>query len=323
MRRRVYIGMDIGGRNIRAALCDESGEILARHSTKTDRQAASAEANVQLIAAEMETILKQSGFSREDVACAAIGVPGMTDTEQGVIKMAPNVPHWYDLPLRDRLQTYMPVPIFLDNDVNMGAVGEYWKGAARNCSSFFFLALGTGIGGGVFVNGKLYRGARYSAAEVGYMALEPSQKGLRVGDLGWLESIASGWGIEQSGRKAAIERPEGAIARLAGGAEQVTSRHVFQAARENDPRAIEILERATDYLALAIVNITAVLDPEMIVMGGGVAQQGTIILDPIREKSQGYGIDIPPIRPGELAEDSQIYGALYAALEYQEDYETA
>lgn len=316
MKRPVYIGMDIGGRNIRAALCNGSGELLARHSAKTDRQAASAERNVELIAAEMEAVLREGGSSLEDIACAAIGVPGMTDTEHGIVKMAPNVPHWNDLPLRDLLRSYLPIPILLDNDVNMGAVGEYWKGAARGCSSFFFLALGTGIGGGIFVNGQLYRGVRYSAAEVGYMALEPSQKGLRVGELGWLESIASGWGIEQSGREAARQNPDGKISLLAGGAEEVTSRHVFRAARENDPQALRIVEKATDYLALAVVNITALLDPEIIVMGGGVAQQGRIILDPIREKSQGFGIEIPPIRPGELAEDSQIYGALYMALNF-------
>lgn len=311
---RSVIGMDIGGHNVRSALCDEEGNILLRRSALIDRQASSAESNVRIADDELHAILEEASLKASDLACVAVGVPGLTDVEKGIVVSAPNLPFWHDLPLRERLEARISASVVLDNDVNMAALGEYWKGAARDCTSFFFLALGTGIGGGVFLDGRLYRGPRYAAGEVGYLVLHPRQKERRMGDLGWVESVASGLAIQERGKEAARRHPGSPLARLAEKNEAIAASHVFDAAEEGDAEARKILEEVTDCLALTVVNVTAILDPEMIVFGGGVSSQGPRLLGPIRDKAQGYGLEIPRLLQSALREDAQLWGAVYTAL---------
>lgn len=309
---RHVIAIDVGGHTIRTALCDASGSILEKRQAPTHRHATSAEENVSAIAREITAVLQAHQLSARQVDCIAIGVPGLTDTERGLVVTAPNIPGWQDLPLKERLQQQFPTRLVLENDVNLAAVGEYWKGSAQHCSHFFFMALGTGIGGGVFINGALYRGARYGAGEVGYLVLHPHQRERRLGDLGWIESIASGVAIEERGRQAAARRPDSLLARLAR--PKVSAGIVFEAAERGDPEALKVCQEVTDYLALAVVNITALLDPELIVFGGGVSSQGERLLAPVRSKAEGFGLVIPPIRQSKLQDEAQLYGAIFTAL---------
>lgn len=307
------IGIDIGGHTIRTALCDREGTILAKRQAATNREATRAEENVFILTSEMRAVLKETGISPSRLSAIAVGVPGLTDSDRGLVVTAPNIPGWCNLPLGEILQTHFSAPLLLDNDANMAALGEYWKGAARGCSHFFFLALGTGIGGGVFVDGRLYRGAHYGAGEVGYLVLHPEQRERRSGDLGWIESIASGLAIEQRGREAAGSNPGSLLNKLSG-SDPVSTALVFEAAHRGDPAAVEICDEVTTYLALAVVNITAVLDPELIIFGGRVSYQGERLLGPVKQKAEGFGLPIPPIRQSLLQDEAQLYGAIFTAL---------
>lgn len=310
---KLIAALDIGGHNIRCLLADDKGEICARGSTETVRDAADAEANLNAVAGLIRRLLGELS-SEADLACISLGVPGVVDPASGVVVMVPNVPHWDNLALRDRLGAVLPVPIAIDNDVNLAAQGEYWRGAAVGRENFFFLALGTGIGGGIFIGGRPYHGTRFSAGEIGYLALEPFQEDRRMGDLGWFESVASGLALDRQGAAAAAAHPESLLNSLAGGPDAVVSSHVFDAAAEGDPAAVEVLDWALEYISLAVVNITALLDPEIIVFGGGMSRQEARILEPIRKRARRYGLPIPPLVTSRLGEDAQLFGALHAGL---------
>lgn len=306
--------VDVGGHNIRTVLAEGDGTILAREERTIDRDAKDAGTNVRRIVDAINDLLSSRGLDPADLGRIAIGVPSPVDTETGTLVIAPNVPHWINLPLRAMLQEHFPAEILLDNDVNMAALGEYWKGAGADCRNFFFIALGTGIGGGVFVNGQLYRGRNCGAGEIGYLVLQPNQRHRRVGDQGWFESVASGLAIDTAGSQAARSNPSSPLLKLAGSAEAVKSAHVFDAAREGDPESIAILDEAFEYIAMAVVNVTALLDPDVIIVGGGMSGQGERVLQPLREKSQDYGLPIPPLRLSQLGQDAQLLGALYTAV---------
>ncbi len=306
--------LDIGGHNIRCLLADPKGEVRARGSTETVRDAADAEANLNATTGLVRRLLADLSATDTDLVCLSLGVPGVVNPASGVVVMVPNVPHWDNLALRDRLRERFPVPVEIENDVNLAAQGEYWKGTAVGKENFFFLALGTGIGGGIFIGGRPYHGSRFSAGEIGYLALEPFQDHRRLGDLGWFESVASGLALDQDGVRAATAHPESLLNTLAGGPDAVTSAHVFEAAAEGDAAATEILDWALEYISLAVVNITALLDPDLIIFGGGMSRQGARLLEPVRERALRYGLPIPPLQPSRLGEDAQLFGALHSGL---------
>lgn len=309
-----YIAADVGGHNIRTLLSDENGQILSLRNVRTNREAGSAHENVELLKRTMADLLDESGTDLKDLSSLAVGVPGPIEFESGKVVIAPNVPHWENLPLRTMIEEVFPVPIALDNDVNMAALGEFWNGVARSCPNFFFLALGTGVGGGVFINGQLHRGQRCSAGEIGYMVLHPFQRDRRQGDLGWLESVASGLSLDQAGQKLASRNSASLLNQLVESSELVSSRHVFEAADRGDQECQKILEEVFEYLGIAIFNVVAMLDPDLIVIGGGIGEQGERILTPLRERASGYGLPIPPLRLSELKAEAQLYGAIYSAI---------
>ncbi len=309
---KVNAAVDVGGHNIRCWIADESGTVLSKHTEATAREAASAEENLATVT-QIVTSLGQS-IPGSELRCVSLGIPGVVDTDTGVVVLVPNVPHWSGLNIREILQDRFNTPVLLDNDVNLAAQGEYWKGAAEGCRNFLFIALGTGIGGGVFVDGKPYHGTHFSAGEIGYLALAPGQPDRRIGDLGWFESVASGMAVDIAGTRSAEVQPDSRLGRLAAEGTEIKSIQVFEAAREGDAEALRIVDDVSEYIALAVVNATALLDPEIIVFGGGMGKQGDFLLDRVRTEAERYGLPVPPLRVSQLGEQSQLYGALHAAL---------
>lgn len=308
------LAVDVGGHNIRALLCRETGEVLGRKSVSTDRQASSAETNVLRVVGVARSLLEETSAKPEEIAGIGIGVPGPVNQQTGVVSIAPGVPFWSDLPLRAMFEQHFPFPVYLDNDVNLAAVGEFWKGAARGCSDFVFIAMGTGIGSGVFVGGRLHRGKRYTAGEIGYMVIAANQRQRRIGEFGWLESVAGGLALDLAGRKAARENPQSALNRLAASPTEINSAHLFEAAFTGDRVAKAVLDEALEYLGLAVFNITAVLDPDLIILGGGVSAQGPRLLGAIAKATEGYGLPMPKLQLSELGDQAQILGAAFFAL---------
>ena len=308
---KYIVGVDVGGHNIRTVVSTREGEILSRRSAKIDRDADNAATNVEILAGEITSIIKDFGISEAELFGVGIGVPSPVDPKKGTLLICPNIPCWTGLNLGESLQRQISVPIRIENDVNIATLGEYWKGSARGCRNFFFIGLGTGIGGGAFINGKVHSGSNFCAAEIGYLVLAPNQRERRVGDLGWFESVASGLALDQEGRRAAHMNSAGKLAEMADNPDKVNSLTVFEAAAQGDDDAAAILEQAYEYYALAVVNITALLDPDAIIFGGGMATQGEVLLAPVRKRAAAYGLPVPDLRCAELGEEAQIYGALY------------
>jgi len=308
---KLIVGVDVGGHNIRTVISDLEGTILVRRSTKIDRNATDSATNVRLLAEEILDSLEGYGATEKDLAGIGVGVPSPVDPEEGKLLICPNIPYWTGLKLGKALKKYFSVPVEIENDVNIATLGEYWKGSARGCRNFFFVGLGTGIGGGAFINGQLHSGTNFCAAEIGYLVLAPNQGGRRVGDLGWFESVASGLALDQEARRAAFMNSTGSLAAIAGAPAEASTLTVFEAASKGDSDASAILEQAFEYYALAVVNITAILDPDAVIFGGGIATQGEALLEPVRGKAATYGLPVPDLRCAQLGEEAQIYGALY------------
>ncbi len=312
---KVIAAVDIGGHNLRGLLADLEGNELNRASAPTRRDADTATENVEAVAQLVHRMLEAAGRRTEDLACVSVGVPGVVDALAGKVVLVPNVPHWDGLRLGELLQHRLgQVPVRMDNDVNLAALGEYWRGSGRGCASLFFMAIGTGIGGGLVIDGRTWAGAHFSAAEIGYFVLAPRQRERRFGDFGWFESVASGYALDRAGRALAERSPTTLLRTMAGDPSRVKAHHVFDAAAAGDAESQALLDEVFEYLALAIVNITALVDPEVIVIGGGMSSQGERLLGPLRERSAGYGLNIPPLRISALGEDAQLYGALNAGL---------
>lgn len=307
--------IDIGGHNLRGVLADLSGRELVRAAAETNRAAADADENVDVVAGLIRRMMSESGSSLDQLACISLGVPGVVDNRAGRVLLVPNVPHWDGLQLGLALQSRLgPIPVLMDNDVNLAALGEYWRGSGQGCRSLFFMAIGTGIGGGIVIDGKTYTGSRFAAAEIGYFVLSPNQRDRRFGDFGWFESVASGFALDRAGTRLARESGTTLLRTMADESGQVKSKQVFEAAERGDEGARTLLDEAFEYLAMAVVNITALLDPEVVIVGGGMSSQGDRLLAPVRERCQGYGLEVPPLRISSLGEEAQLAGALHAAI---------
>lgn len=314
MSRKFVAAVDVGGHHMRCWIADEQGEVLSRRRCETIRDAETADVNLDRIVELIRQSAGAAGLALDDLCCTALGVPGVVDPYLGRIHLVPNIPHWDGLPLVELLRARVPGAVRVDNDVNLAARGEHWRGAARGEEHFVFLALGTGIGGGVFVNGRPYYGKRFSAGEVGYMVLAPNRPEARIGDMGWFESVAGGRALDLRAQEIAEREPDGWLARHAVG-RPPRAADLFAAYAAGYEAARSALEEVFEYLAQAVVNIASLLDPGLIVFGGGIAAQGSRLLDPVAERASRYGLPIPPLKVSELGAEAQLQGGLHAALE--------
>ena len=253
------------------------------------------------------------------VRAIAIGVPSPVDPRTGLVAFANLLPGWRDVDLRRSLQKEFRLPVVLENDANMAAIGEHWRGVACEVPNFVFVAIGTGIGAGVFTDGRLYRGRTGAAGEIYKLNIEWPRWREDFGETGYLESYVSGLGISTSGRKALFEsRPPG----LAGNgnnpqglAQDRDARFVFDAMREGDRNALEVVKKAFTLMGVAAADLVAVVDPDLIVFGGGVSKGAPdLLLDTVREIVTAIHPDPPRIELSALEDKAQTHGAIYSAL---------
>lgn len=308
---RTAVGLDVGGTKAAGLLVTENGEILARHVAETPAE--DVEATMDTLYDVIATLRKES-----DPLAVGIGGAGMVDFDAGVMRFAPNLA-WRELPIRDMIAEHTGLPCILDNDANTACWGEYRFGAARAYRYVLLLTVGTGIGGGIVADGVLYRGAHGFAAEIGHVVMDPEGPLCGCGNRGCFEQIASGRAIDRLGREAVAAHPDGPIATLAGG-DEVEGRHVTEAARQGDAVARRIIEEVGGRLGLGIAGFVNVLDPEVVVVGGGVADIGPLLLDPAREAYRDAVLAPDhrpevPIVPAALGNDAGAIGAATIALE--------
>lgn len=298
MRGGYIAGVDLGATNVRVVIADQDGNIEARRQFATPGDPPSdAIARIRRAIDE----LARGVWVGASVDAIGIALPGMVDPDAGLVASVANIPGWDDVPLASLLAGESSAPVAMENDANAAAIGEGWLGAARELRHYVFLALGTGIGGGVVVDGRLHRGARFLGGEVAFFSMTREQ--VRAG--GWNQNLES-----LVGGRAIAARAEELLGPRAKASD------LFDAARGGDPAAAAWLQATHEYLAMAITDIIVLLDPQVVVLGGGVvAAQGALLIDPVRDLVHRNTPWKTPVVISQLGEDAQILGAVKLAID--------
>ncbi len=278
------IGIDLGGTNIVAGLVDAQGHICRKASAKTNAPRA-----VEAVAADMAqlvcTLLREHGVRREDILSVGVGVPGTANRHNGHVEDANNL-GWEDAAFLPVLSAQLDMPVFFENDANAAALGEYHF-AEYHADSFLMLTIGTGIGGAILLDGKLYTGVNGAAAEFGHMTIDHDGVACNCGRRGCFEALASASALIEQAKAAMSAAPNSLLWELCGAdTAHPEAKTVFDAAQAGDETALSVLDRYTDYLAEGISNLINIFQPTVLCIGGGVSRAGEALLQPVREKTQ-------------------------------------
>ena len=258
---KLIFAADLGGTHLRAATVDQNGRIHSRFKQNTP-QVADASAIIDAIVSAVREFQKAGKIS-----AVSLVVPGTVKVEEGAVVKAPNLPCLDGFPLAAALTEQLGLPAILENDANAAAVGEMWQGAAVGCKTIICVTLGTGVGGGIILDGKLWRGVDGSAAEIGHMCVDPfGGVACTCGSRGCLEVFASATAIVRMTREASPRYPDSVLQ----GVEDLTAEMIFEAGQQDDELALEIFRRMGVYLGIGLANLINILNPEIIVIGGGV-----------------------------------------------------
>jgi glucokinase len=305
---RYVVGADIGGTSLRLALADGEGSVLGRWSAST-ADTTDAATVVRRIREGVDALLKDASLPADALSAIAAGAPGVTDTDQGVVIATSYLMGWRDVPLRAMLEDEFGVPAAIDNDVNVAAIGEQRAGVAQGAKDFVFLAVGTGLGAGIVLNGELHRGSVWMAGEIGYMLVPgTSESPAGRGEPGALEAIVGGegiksqWKLRWSGDRTALAR-------------DASPTQIFDAAALGDPLAAEVLQLVGRTLAYAIFNISLILNSRLFILGGSIGVHpalGDVTRAMLHERR---GQVQPVVVASGLGRDAQLTGAIFLALQ--------
>jgi glucokinase len=311
------LALDIGGSRFRVALFDHEGrrlEVLERDTSRSGGR----DWMLNQLQNQSRELLKRADYP---VRACGISFGGPVDFERQQVRSL-HVPGWENFALASWIEETLKVPCRLDNDANAGALGEYRFGAGRGTRSIFYITLSTGIGGGLVLDGKAYHGRDSLAGEIGHIPVSDSGVACVCGGRGCLETFCSGTAIALRGREWVDRRPESAdrMLKLSGGqVENITARAVAEAAAAGDSMAIGIIEESAHWLARGLLMIVRVLNPDKIILGGGVARAGNVLLDPVRESMREFSSPTlsysTEVALAELENYSPLYGAASMALD--------
>ncbi len=301
------IGVDLGGTNIAVGLVNEKHEIVARLSTPTNAERPYDEI-VKDIALTVIKLIEDNNIPMEEIKYIGLGAPGILDNVNGTITDNSNI-HWENYPIKERLQKYIDKPVFLGNDANVATWAEYLNGCGKNTENFIMLTLGTGVGGGIIINGKLITGSHSIGAEIGHFIFKSGGNKCGCGNQGCIEAYCSATALIKMALKDLDEHTDSMIAK----AEKVSAKTVIESAKAGDTYGVQLFEEYTDNLAQVLASIINFLDPDVIALGGGVANAGEYLLKPVREKMLQY-VTFPKltqtkILKAEMGNDAGIIGA--------------
>ena len=295
----VVVGVDIGGTKTALLAWDLTTDAVLAEDVFPTPAEIGPEAMVDRLVAAIDTLLVGCGRERTHLRGIGVAVPGLVDAEAGVVLTAGNLDDWSRVPLRDLLETQLHIPVAIEHDANAAALGERWRGAARNLENFAFVALGTGIGVGIILGGQLYHGAHHAAGELGDLVVGREFLGQERGGQGNLAQLIGGKTLRRRAKQVT--------------GDDLSAAEVISEA-DNDAELAAMADEVDDYLAMAIIAIAALLDPEAIIVGGGTAEAGEDLLDPVRERVAREVPALPIIIASALGSEAQLYGAVFAAL---------
>lgn len=312
---KYYAGIDFGGMSAKAGLFDENGKLLAKDSVKTSKEDGYA-----VTVAKMAQLVRALGESKKvKVSAVGIGSPGIIDGKEGVVVNWFNY-GWSDKPLARDLSEKLGVPVSLTNDANAAALGEAKFGAGKNYEDSVFITLGTGVGSGIVLGGKVFEGSHGAGAEVGHMVVEVGGIPCPCGRRGCFEQYASASALIRDTKRAMFEHKNSLLWALTGGdPENVDGKTAFAAARENDAAAKQVVKNYIMYLGEGVLNLVNIFRPQAVVIGGGVSNEGEALLQPLRRYvSERLLVDcerVPlAINRAALGSDAGMYGACALVL---------
>jgi len=317
---RLYLGVDVGGTKILCALVEESGRVLQRHREATPR-GAKAGTVLKAIRRAMDEVLGEGDARPTDLTAIGIAVPGVVDPDAGRVVVTPNM-SLSGMDVARKMKSWFKVPVVVGNDVNLGTLGEHWIGAAREATSAFGIFVGTGIGGGFVQNGRLWRGYRESAAEVGHVIMQIDGPLCGCGNRGCLESLASRTAIERDIRKAVKDGHKSILTDLLeGDLRVIRSGYLRRALEKKDKVVMQVLRLAAERLGYACLSVRHMIDPEVIVLGGGVIEACGNFMVPVAQKIVEAD-RLPGVRAGgrvvrsALGDDAVMLGAVALARQH-------
>ena len=311
--KKPVVAVDIGGTKITSAVITSEGKMISRIYRLTLAHEGPKKVIDHMVDA-VQSSLRKAGLDLSSIGGVGVAAAAIIDIGRGLVSEAPNLPRWHNIPLRDRLADSLGKPVFLLNDASAAALGEHRMGAGRGLDNLIYITVSTGIGGGLIINGQLYDGADGCAAEIGHMIILIDGPACKCGQRGCFEALASGTAIARM----AIERLEaGGKSRLAeltcGKIEDVTAELVAEVARRNDRLALSVIDEAARYLGIGLANLINVINPQMIIIGGGVSKMGAMLFRPARKSMKEHAFKLPArtvrvVRP-RLGMDAGLIGA--------------
>ena len=294
------VGLDVGRDWVRAAIADVSGEIVARHDERARvRSAATLIGQLGEIA---HGLAAEAGIRWRQVTFAMVGSPGVFEPTRGQVALAHNLPGWGRQGLVEAVQRELGTNTAFENDVNLAAMGERWRGLGRDVDDFVYLHVGTGVGLGLVFDGELFRGASGAAGEIAYLPIgAPDPHEPRSRRRGALERSLGAEGVVAAARREGMRAP-------------LTAKSVFDAARKGDDRALRVVDSVAGWIARAIASVVPVVDPDLVILGGGIGHNGDLLLEPVTAELRALSPFLPRLAVSALGEDAAVVGAVAMAL---------
>ena len=317
--RPYIVGIDLGGTNVRAAVTDRAGKILGE-GREPSLAMEGADLTIPQIIKAIRSALSNAGVDASRVAGIGMGVPGWHNSREGIVLWSPNFKDWHGVQLLAPIKEDLGVPAFMGNDVNVAALGEFNFGAGRDVKSLVMLTLGTGIGGGIILDGRLWLGANDGAAEIGHTVVVPDGPVCSCGRRGHLEALACRDAIiERAARKIQMGRPSVLVEDADWPLWSVTPAAIAKAAEAGDEVAVETMAETAYYVGVGISNAINLLNPEMVIVGGGIAQAGDVLWGPLLRTVQALALTqsrrVCRVVPAELGDDAGIMGGVTLVMQ--------
>ena len=315
---KYYIGIDLGGTNIVAGVVDENYKIISKASTKTNLPRPEKEIAADMARVSVQAV-KEAGLDMNQIEWVGIGTPGIANSEKGIIEYSCNL-GFDNTPMVDYIKEYIDKPVFIENDANAAAYGEYVAGAAKGAKNAVCITLGTGVGGGIIIDGRIYSGSNFAGAEIGHTVIEVDGRECACGRRGCFEVFSSATGLIRMTKEAMDNDKDTLMHKITAERNgKVTARTSFDAMRMGDKTAKAVVDKFIKYLAAGITNTINIFQPDILCIGGGVCNEGDPLLLPVRAlvKKEVYTRNSPKnteIVIAKLGNDAGIIGAAFLGM---------
>lgn len=313
MEKNIIIGIDIGGTSTKIGFIHNNGEVIYKWEIPTNLQ----DEGKYIVPEIWESImsnLERKQINSESIVGIGAGAPGFIDTAKGIVHKAVNI-GWVNFKLAELLEQVSNLPVFIGNDANIAALGEHWQGAGKGAYNLIAVTLGTGVGGGIILNGEVVGGANGTAGEIGHMTVDSNGIPCNCGRKGCLETIVSATGIVRQGLDKIKENPNSPLATFYKEENMLTAKDIFTLANEGDSDCEAIVQHTGNLLGFTISNLAIVLNPSKVLIGGGVSKAGDQLLTIIRSSFEAHTLprtkEICDIEIAQLGNDAGIIGAAY------------